>query len=398
MEFENVGYIDAVKIVADIANYSLIYEDNTTYIANNNFVTKEPTSYEVEYETFDTNPSLKRDANINIGIEKYNELSESNKMMLLYTLLYRFSQGEDKKAIYGYHKNRNANTSHTKLSKLGYIPASKYAELVSYITDKVDCIDDLIKFGIINDSKDTKFPLSFKLSYVKKGGLIVYPSFHLYKTNLVTSFMFRPTHPEQWMKDSNLKEIRMSNSDLVTPLPHGMDYNFVSNKNAIKVIVEGGPDAYCSDEQLKSKDLLFASIPGVNGLKLEKLGLLKDQELWLMLDQDIAGQKATYGYTDVSFKKDKQIEHKIFINDEDGLQACKFFAKEMNKNKISNHQTKHIGLVDNCLKAGVKPCIINWDTSFGRDINDVRNNMIKGHTPFKTMDDFYSNYIQITKI
>jgi hypothetical protein len=79
----------------------------------------------------------------------------------------------------------------------------------------------------------------------------------------------------------------------------------------------------------------FASIPGVNGLPDELLGLFKNKKIILALDQDRAGQDAANGYTDSEGKQ-------------------------------------HDGLKQRLLKAGAFQVLIaKWDGTLGKDLNDL---------------------------
>ena len=348
------------------------------------------TEYKVKYQIFD--PSKKREADIAKGKECYSSLSYANKMMLIFTDIYMFSMNQKRDLLNTYLEGRMIDAKHSQISKLGFIPVSKVGDLVKELTQNYPC-DDLIELGVINDAEHN-VPLSFKLWYVKKGGLIVYPSFHIYQTNLVTGFMFRPTQPEKWMIESNMKEIQMSNNDIFQTLPNGCTYDFINNNNAIKGIVEGGPDSLCCPEKINGKDLLFIASPGTSGFKKEQIGLLKGQSLRIMLDQDEAGQCGAYGYTTFHYK---ETENKKYPLDDKGLQEAEIHRQYLILNKIKFHEAKHEGLVQKCLDAGVVAEVVSWDKKYGLDINDVRKSMLKGKQPFKSMEEFLTKYTKIKR-
>lgn len=391
VEYEKASYRDAVEKVAAITNFTLEYEDKQykPQQVKNTSKPKQKFENKVEYQYF--NPSKKRLADIQKGMSNYITLPMKYKMMLIYTYIYNFSLKENQSEKIEYFKKRKVNINHSKIKELGFISVKSFDKLVQELIDNFG-LEILIDLAVLN-SVEHQAPFSFKLWYVKKGGVIVFPSFHIYQTNLVTSFMFRPTQPEKWMIESHMKEIQMSNSDLIASVPYGLTYDFIVNKNAIKCLVEGGPDTLCNDEQFKGKDFLFIGSPGTHGFKEEHISLLKGQRLRIMLDPDKAGQMAAYG----CIKIQGDSINKRFLRNKKGLEELNIEKKYLDTNGIKYFETKQDGYIQKCLSAGVKPEVCSWDSKYG-DMNDVRKAILSGNVPFKSMSEFLTKFVSVKKI
>ncbi|QKF59220.1 DNA primase [Aliarcobacter lanthieri] len=389
MEYERVSYPEAVEKIAAITNFQLDYEDEN-YEPKKPIVVVAPKVKEEKKIKYFI-PSLKRDANLKDGFKNYVSLPLKFKMMLIYTFIYNFSLEQDQAKKIEYFSKREVNLNHSSINKLGFIPVEKFDELTLKLI-KWFGEDVLVDLNILNDVEHEKAPLKFKLWYIKQGGVITFPSFHIYQTNLVTSFMFRPTQPEKWMSKSHMKEIQMSNNDLYSSAPFGLTYDFIANKNAIKCLVEGGPDTLCNEETFNGKDFLFIGSPGTNGLKEEHLNLLKGQTLRIMLDPDNAGRMATYGSVTISCEEFT----KRFAKDKKGLQEIEIQKKYLDLNKIKYYESHNDGYAQKCLNAGVIPELCSWNPEFG-DMNDVRKLALSGEAPFKSMEEFFKKFVSVVK-
>jgi len=372
-------------------------------ITKKNFSASKPKVPIVNTQKVDSNkelsifePNKKRKANVRKGMEMYDNLSLKDKMMVVYTCIYNYSLQQQQDEKLNYFESRQLNMKHSKIKEVGFIPVEKFDELTKKLVDKFN-IEDLIELKVLNDKEHKQAPLKFKLWYVKKGGLIVYPSFHIYQTNLVTAFMFRPTHPEKWMIDSSMKEIQMSNNYLFSKTPYGLTYDTVANNNAIKCIVEGGPDSMCCPETINGKNLLFIASEGTHGFKQEHFGYFKGQKLRIMLDPDVAGKKGTYGYILVQSDFYKDNKGKEFTRDKKGYEQLHLERERLNANKAKFFETKHDGYIQKCLNADVIPEVCTWDEKYG-DLNDVRKSILNGTTPFKSMNEFLTNFITVTRV
>lgn len=390
MDYENINYPEAIEKIAAITNFQLDYEDNNYEPKKQIFVAKPKIKDERKINNFI--PSLKRDADLKKGFKEYINLPLKFKMMLIYTYIYNFSLKEDQSEKIEYFKNREVNLNHSLIEKLGFIPVSKFDKLAIELI-KWFGGDVLVDLNVLNDVEHEKAPLKLKIWYIKKGGVIVFPSFHTYQTNLVTSFMFRPTQPEKWMIESHMKEIQMSNNDLYSSAPFGLTYDFIANTNAIKCLVEGGPDTLCNNETFNGKDFLFIGSPGTNGLKEEHLNLLKGQSLRIMLDPDNAGKMATYG--SVTIRSDEFT--KRFVKDKEGLQEYEEQKKYLDLNKIKYYEAHNDGYIQKCLNAGVIPEVCSWNPIYG-DMNDIRKLALSGKAPFKSMEEFFTRFVSVKRI
>jgi hypothetical protein len=390
MEYENLSYPEAIEKVAAITNFTLEYEDNE-YRPQQVKKTSKPKQLvnKVEYQYF--NPAKKRFADIRKGMKNYITLPMKYKMMLIYTYIYNFSLNENQSKKIEYFRKRRVNINHSKIKELGFISVESFDKLVQELIDNFG-LEILVDLEVLNNVEH-KAPFSFKLWYVKKGGVIVFPSFHIYQTNLVTSFMFRPTQPDDWMIEAHMKEIQMSNTDLISSVPYGLTYDFIANTNAIKCLVEGGPDTLCNDEQFKGKDFLFIGSPGTHGFKEKHISLLKGQKLRIMLDPDNAGQMAAYG----SITIQSESLNKRFLNNKKGIDELNIEKKYLDANGIKYFVSKQDGYIQKCLNAGVIPEICSWDSKFG-DMNEVRKLALSGKAPFKNMEEFLTKFVSVKKI
>lgn len=390
MDYEKVSYREAIEKVAAITRFHLDYED-ANYKPKQQEVVAKPQKEKESKREIAFNPSHKREADLKMGYKNYLDLPLKYKMMLIYTFIYNFSLEQNQSEKIEYFARREVNLDHSSIIKLGFIPVQKFDELAEKLI-KWFGVEILVELNVLNDSEHERAPLKFKLWYIKKGGVILFPSFHTYQVNLVTSFMFRPTQPEKWMIEAHMKEIQMSNNDLYSSVPYGLTYDFIVNKNAIKCLVEGGPDTLCNDETYKGKDFLFIGSPGTHGLKSEHLSLLKGQTLRIMLDPDKPGRMATYGYVTIQ----SELYSKQFIQDKKGLQELELEKRYLDLNKVKYFETNSDGYIQKCLKAGVCPEVCSWNPEFG-DMNDVRRLSLSGKAPFKSMEEFFEKFVSVNK-
>lgn len=295
----------------------------------------------------------------------WEKLDDAQKLKVVYTWLYRetFTYGYQA-AKYMYYKKRGIDTTNKWLKKISYLAVENFDDIYSKATALFPMeILELVGFAKKDEDKD-EFRLSF--NYVKQGGILIVPSFDLY-TNMVTGFMLRPTHPEQWMKDRHMKEIQLSNTSLIFPIPFGLTYYSLKKFNEFYV-TEGHPDGLALPDNGEDEEGRgFFSIPGVNGLNESHLGLLRGKKVIICFDQDRAGQKSAFGYSVIEYDGQRY----DFIN---RLEDFKKLEK-INSLNSSNMEFKEIvyqGLSSKLEKAGIKYLIKQWDTKLGSDVNDVR--------------------------
>ena len=291
----------------------------------------------------------------------WEKLDDAQKLKVVYTWLYRetFTYGSQA-AKYMYYKKRGIDTTNKWLKKIGYLAVENFNEIFAKATALFP-MELLELVGFAKKDDNGEFKLSF--NYVKKGGILMVPSFDLY-TNMITGFMLRPTHPEQWMKDRHMKEIQLSNTSLIFPIPFGLTYYSLKKFNEFYV-TEGHPDGLAlPDNGEDEKGRGFFSIPGVNGLSESHLGLLKGKKVIICFDQDRAGQKSAFGYSVVELSGQKF----DFINQlEDEIKS-----NFMSNPELEFKEVVYQGISSKLEKAEVEYSIKQWDKKIGSDVNDVR--------------------------
>ncbi len=323
---------------------------------------------EIEYLIFDESIKYNYIKNIKEffpNTEDWKSFNAQQRLRVVYTWFYNrsFELGSNK-AKYGYYKNRGIDTENKWLKRIGYLAVEDFDTILKEALE-IFPTDILVLVGLIKeDDSEIGFKLSF--SYVKKGGLLLVPSFDLY-SNTVTGFMLRPTHPEQWMKDSHMKEIQLSNTAIIFPLPFGLTYSSIKNHNVFYG-TEGHPDAVALPGNVEGEeDRAFFSLPGVNGLDESHLGLLRGKEVIICYDQDAAGKKAAFGYSVIDVAGIKE----TYILGKDDL-AKKMRIENLQKYNKTFVETNYEGIDKKLEKAGVSYKIKEWDIKIGSDVNDVR--------------------------
>ncbi|WP_418181318.1 toprim domain-containing protein (plasmid) [Aliarcobacter lanthieri] len=321
----------------------------------------------IDYLEFDSKKAYKMVKDIKEFLPNtklWEKLDNVQKLKVVYTWFYRetfaISDGPQK-AKYMYYKKRGIDTSNKWLKKISYLSVENFDEIFDKATALFPIeILELVGFVKRNDEKN-EFRLSF--NYIKQGGILIVPSFDLY-TNMVTGFMLRPTHPEKWMKDRHMKEIQLSNTSLIFPIPFGLTYYSLKKFNEFYV-TEGHPDGLALPDNGKDeKGRGFFSIPGVNGLNESHLGLLRDKKVIICFDQDRAGQKSAFGYSVIEYNGQRfdfinQLEDKIKNN-------------FMSNPELEFKEIVYQGISSKLEKAEVEYSIKQWDKKMGSDINDIR--------------------------
>ena len=324
---------------------------------------------EVEYIEFDDNIKYNYIKNIKDffpNTDYWKSFDDKQKLRVVYTWFYNrsFELGSNK-AKYGYYKNRGIDTENKWIKRIGYLAIEDFDTILKEALE-IFPEDILLLVGLVKwfEKEDNSKELRISFHYVKRGGLLLVPSFDLY-SNTVTGFMLRPTHPEQWMKDSHMKEIQLSNTSIIFPLPFGLTYSSLKNHN-IFYGTEGHPDALALPGNVEGEeDRAFFSLPGVNGLNEAHLGLFRGKKVILCYDQDLAGKKAAYGYCSIEVDGNKE----VFINEKYDV------SKRMKIQNLEKYNKKFIimnydGMKQKLEKAKVDHEIKEWDTKIGSDVND----------------------------
>ena len=294
----------------------------------------------------------------------WEKLDDAQKLKVVYTWLYRetFTYGSQA-AKYMYYKKRGIDTTNKWLKKIGYLAVENFNEIFAKATALFP-MELLELVGFAKNDDNGEFKLSF--NYVKKGGILIVPSFDLY-SNMVTGFMLRPNKPEQWMKDRHMKEIQLSNTSLIFPIPFGLTAYSLKKFNEFYV-TEGHPDGLAlPDNGENEKGRGFFSIPGVNGLSESHLGLLRDKKVIICFDQDRAGQKSAYGYSVIEYNG-QRVDFINKIEEFKKIEKINF----LNNSGVEYKEVVYQGISSKLEKAGIEYSIKEWDTKIGSDINDVR--------------------------
>ncbi len=245
----------------------------------------------IEYMEFDPNKKYKF-VDIQKYLPQYNTLSKERRLKIVYTYLYNLAMQTPQKAKYGYYlKKRGIEPGHKALERIAYLSVKDFNSITMQMTSQFP-MADLLEFGVFKyvERKDENM---FSLYSIDKGGVMLVPSFDLY-TNTVTAFQVRPTHPPKWMIDKKIKELRMSATDIIKPLPFGMGYKMLKDTEACIFTSEGHPDSLAIPDNPKGcSKSYFMAIPGVNGISSnqEVLGYLKGRVVYICFDQDGAGQE-----------------------------------------------------------------------------------------------------------
>ncbi|MHC3995700.1 toprim domain-containing protein [Thiomicrolovo sp. ZZH C-3] len=325
-----------------------------------------PKPQEITYEQFDPSKAC-----THIDTEQYRssypKMKAEQRLKMAMTDYYRFALGTNQKAKYGYYADRGIKPNR-KMEAIAYLSAKSFAHAVQFLKERYP-LRDLVEFGLIHGD-DSKTPGEFKLNYVKRGGLLLVPSFDLY-TDMVTGFMARPTHPPKWMKERKMKEIQMSKTDIVKPLPFGLTHEMLLSKTPFVFTTEGHPDGLALPDEIEvggnTHPTFAISTPGVNGYSEEMLGLLRGKTVILAYDQDDAGRIGASGYVEIQ-SQDGTFK---YPNDDRARAAIELKERQLQLKNAKFMRHEHVGLVQRLANAGVSALVLEWNPRLGGDINDV---------------------------
>ncbi len=282
-------------------------------------------------------------------IPLYETLTRQQQLKLVYTYIYKFSLKTERKSLISYYESRGI-IDNPHLGKIGFLSAEDITKLIREL--EVFPLEDLIEFAVINDANH-KFPLQWRQL---KNTLLV-PAFDIY-SDLVEGFMLRPIDgTNAWFKG---KESRLSVPSILKPLPFGIGYKILSGKCDI-YITEGHVDALSLPSEL-----CFIAAPGVQSFEQKQLGVLSNRNIVIAFDQDEAGQKAAWGYTEISFLDQTMT---VINSQEEDLYAM---IRILESQKIKITVRRVDGFKDHLLKAGVESVTIKtWDPILGKDVNEL---------------------------
>jgi len=230
----------------------------------------------IKWVTFDKN-HFYYNVKINDFIEKYANLTDSQKVKMVYTFVYRYSLKTSQDAKLAFYRSRGIET-HQLIDTIGFLSKEDLKDLLPLL-EKYFPLEDLIKFKLYNESSAKYFPLSWKYG----DNLTVVPSFDLY-TDMANGLMLRPIQKRNW----GPKEYQVSCLDLVDAYPFAMNYNMFLDDNIQEIyFCEGHIDG------LSLGDKVFVAIPGIHSYKKEWLSLFRNKKCVIIFDQDDAGIKGT---------------------------------------------------------------------------------------------------------
>ncbi len=313
----------------------------------------------LKYDTFDKKRKFQK-VMVSSWIKKYDKLSKSQRLKLVYTYLYRFSLTTNRDSLKRYYTSRKI--THVHMDKIGYLSVDDVEKISNELIHHFP-IEDLVEFGLFNDSKHKYYPLTWK----KTKNVLVIPSFSLY-SNLVEGFMLRPTDVEtnKWFTG---KEERLSIPSIIKPMPFGIGTKLLKSDCDI-YITEGHIDAFSLPD-----DLCFIASPGVSAFEKTHLGLIKGRNIKLVFDLDNPGQQKAWGYYQLTTDTTTM---NVLKSQKDDVEAMIRVFKSQDL-KIEKYEVE--GFRDELMKAGVNSVeVITWNKSLGEDINEL---LERGHDVHK---------------
>jgi len=321
------------------------------------YIPKPVVKKEIEYIVFDEEMPY-----INITIKEhlanYGKMSPEQRLKMVYTTLYRLilKEKQEAKDVY-YEKERGILPGNKYIKRVAYLSSRNISD-VSEMMQKIFPVADLLTFSVF---KERKGQPRFAFDYIDRGGLLFVPSFDLYN-DLVTGFMVRPTNPPEWMRERGVKELQLSTTDIVKPLPFGLDHELVKEAETV-YLTEGHPDL----ASIPGSCFGVAS-PGTHGLADFQLSLLRDKKVRLVYDQDFSGKKAEHGYVQIKIGDSRE----EFLLTDDGKADFKSRIRQLSAEDIEYDTAYHKGLKQKLLIAGVEDVeVFAWDKSLGGDLNDL---------------------------
>lgn len=269
----------------------------------------------IDYWRFDRDKKYEQ-VDITKYFEKYKDMSQEHKLILVYTAIYRFSLKTNQEEKLYYYKSRDITDSYY-LQYIGWLSPDDIKKLCVAL-EKYFPLDDLVRFNIYGDA-DAKKPFQWK--YFTKNGFSIVPSSRLY-SDTVNGLTLRQTDFDA----KGPKEFNVVCNHISAALPFGINPMMLRNKRVPKFITEGHIDGL-------SIDRLITSFTGVNNYQDEWLGLFQGHDMIIAYDRGKAAYDAIYG-----------------LNNRDGLMKKLYLA-------------------------GAKSVkVLNWDESLGDDLNDLLKN------------------------
>jgi len=321
------------------------------------YIPKPVAKKEIEYMVFDQDKSY---SNISVKdhLASYASMTPEQRLKMVYTTLYRLvlREKQEAKDVY-YEKERGILPGNKYIEKIAYL-SSRNISKVSEMMQKIFPVEDLLAFSVFKNRKGQN---RFAFDYIDRGGLLFVPSFDLYN-DLVTGFMVRPTNPPEWMRERGVKELQLSTTDVVKPLPFGLDYELVKEAETV-YLTEGHMDLASIPGNCQG-----VASPGTHGLADFQLSLFKGKYVRLVYDQDFSGKKAEHGYAQIKIGDSRE----EFLLTDEGKESFKSRMKELDASGTEFDTAYHKGMKQKLLIAGVEDVeIFEWSKHLGGDLNDL---------------------------
>ncbi|WP_270993442.1 toprim domain-containing protein [Campylobacter upsaliensis] len=225
------------------------------------------------YFYFDENKDYVELSNLEPYLVKYHTLSQTQKLKLVYSFIYRFSLTTNQAKKKAYYLQRGIEKL-SLVEDLGFLSYKDIKELEALLLKNFP-LQDLRKFKVFHKEKEA-WNYAFNVAVI--------PNFDLY-SNLLTGFSLRAIDSTY----KGVKEVNINCNDICPILPFNLTY--AKLKLCEKVILcEGHIDALSGGQYYKQDGkALFVSFGGAFCIKEEVLTLLKGKKVFICFDKDEAG-------------------------------------------------------------------------------------------------------------
>lgn len=246
---------------------------------------------DIDFKKADTSKEFKNQINTMKLLYRYDSLSESGKVQLIYSYIRNFTLKEkNREDLYSYLNNRGINKD--KCHDVGYLKASQINILVRELKEIFN-VNDLVKYKILNEkTKSWNYKLITKdEKYVYCDSAVFF--MHDIYTDIPTNIEFK------FFGDATIgsprKAVSMSNSHLVDSNYYGSANNidYIKKDNQSKLSerqcwwTEGAIDS----KVLEYLDIKSNGLIGAGKHFNENIGWFKDKIHIIALDEDDAGSK-----------------------------------------------------------------------------------------------------------
>jgi len=221
-----------------------------------------------QYWSFDSNKKFAK-VLIKDFLPKYPNMSELQRLKLIYTFVYRFSLTTDQRGKLSWYSSRG-------------LSGSKFLEYLGFLSksDIDNLVEQLLKYFSLEELQRLKL-LDLVGGWKYGYNVVVVPSFDLY-SDMIEGFMLRYTDNRP-----KGKEVNVSCTDIAFPLPFGLGRKTLQKCKTLW-LTEGHIDGL----SIATQSECFVSFAGTYSYKEEMLGLLRGKTVIVAYDKDKAGQEA----------------------------------------------------------------------------------------------------------